>query len=799
MNQNNNITNPEHRAMAPSDQEPLAEDGPQSVTQEEDFTTISFQEFIGERLNAQDENIRSVQVSFANLSEQISAQLGALTTMLTTTKSQPATSQKITPPPATPRELSDVTAPPPARSFLNRMMPPMKVISDTASYFTGTRPTRPPPGLVNTHEIQKIRDSIPDPPLSQFMAYADDENVSDELDHAHAQADEETADAEAQVTFDRVYPSIDNRVTFSSKFRKFDEDKQVYPSEEYVTDHGLEFRDQFRKSFGREQNKAPAPVPSNPFPYRGTTTTTNIKRRDTMLGRLAEDADAITANTGVLYVRTPPRFDHIVLKKIYVEDVRVFIELVIQYQVAYKYQLPVATMLAPKVREEILAKYRQLTLTKFYQLSTDNLLKILQIECRPTTTLSFYEILKKHLKFEVAPGFRPFTSNYKLFYDELIAYKYRTLQYFELMSEDNSEAIPPITNREGGLIKLWADKVPFDYGQRVCKTIMKKVSSFSDFHTFLNHFYNLATTHFRMYEQARGLEEHFSKSTAMDSSHKASADTSGDKHASYNAAKKRIFNNHSNTNKKRYPSSSLHQVEEVPFDYDHDDPTASELHDALECDENVPYFPNDDNDQYPDSNDKEDDGPSDVQDSDGESVDAQLAELMHIAPTNNYPRFSDNKPGILSRNNLTSTPDRPNGCFQLLFNGSCKKGDKCTFPHDFKNLQRAHAFYLKQLQASKYRVSNASPAGNGGPAPMLKSFPHKLSLIEQFSDFQDASAHLPDGILQQLYFSANPEAPLFQAMFKAATLHVGDPITLHVPRVLFDTGALHGSYMSLDL
>ena len=527
-----------------------------------------------------------------------------------------------------------------------------------------------------------------------------------------------------------------------------------------------------------------------------------------MIGRLAEDADAVTAGTGLMYLRSPPRYDHIVLKRIYIEDVRLFVEAIIEYQVAHKFKLPVTTMLSPRVREEILSKYRQLTLTKFYQLSTEEILQILQLECRPTTTLSFYEMMRKHLKFELPSGYKPYTANFKIFYDELIAYKYRTLQYFELMSEDNASAIPPILNREGGLIKLWADKIPFDYGQRVCKTVTKQVPTFRDFYEFLHHFYGVAASHYRMYEESKRLEEHFIKSSNEPGKDSATSSNHNKKVAAYKAAKNRIFN------PARRPSS-FHNMEDVPESYPFDDDPSDTMffNSDFVTDDSLEAASPD-----PDPDDSVDPPPEDPPDdpgqfdSDADSVGEQLDELMYMAPNSAPSRPSHQRPPPVSdvrgkplpRSNGNNTASaKPNGCFHLLFTGSCQKGDKCSYSHDSNRLQQTHAYYLKQLLSSKYKAP--PPSNNHRPSVQkfslvedaLLSPEHLQLLLDSSADLMPTPpVELPDTLLQQLYYSSVPEASLFTAMFRPAVLHPPDAPPLDVPRVLFDTGALHASYMS---
>lgn len=56
-------------------------------------------------------------------------------------------------------------------------------------------------------------------------------------------------------------------------------------------------------------------------------------------------------------------------------------------------------------------------------------------------------------------------------------------------------------------------------------------------------------------------------------------------------------------------------------------------------------------------------------------------------------------------NNLTSTGkplDKPNGCLRILYFGTCKNGDKCTFSHESGNLTRTCMWVYNAMRKSKY-------------------------------------------------------------------------------------------------
>jgi hypothetical protein len=47
------------------------------------------------------------------------------------------------------------------------------------------------------------------------------------------------------------------------------------------------------------------------------------------------------------------------------------------------------------------------------------------------------------------------------------------MSHYNIMAEDNTDNIPPCHNKEGGLIKLFVKKVPFNYADEVLIILQK--------------------------------------------------------------------------------------------------------------------------------------------------------------------------------------------------------------------------------------------------------------------------------------------------------------------------------------
>jgi hypothetical protein len=432
----------------------------------------------------------------------------------------------------------------------------------------------------------------------------------------------------------------------------------------------------------------------------------SASRRNSILGRIVKASTQKPKKPPndprrfIQYIQTPPKYDHIKLEKLTLKSVHKFMEQILAYTTATNgLELPVATLVSQSVRDHLMSFYKGLTLDKFYGMKTSQLLTILQMESRPKSHIAFYEELKKQTPFtELPKGYVPSALNFKIFYDAYILYKTNFIQYYDLMAEENEPNIPPNKNKEGGLIKLFIDRVPFNYGQTVFRSLVRANNGkeqFRDIKDFIHKFGTVIEDHYKKYEENRTIQEHFVYSHS-----------SGSTGSSFNNGSSRFNNNRSFTNStynKFRNGSSLHHIDE------HNGNDSNE--DNPDNEDNLQH--NVDHDMIPDANQ-----PSDVDyvqqeqqsNNNTEEEDAeenhnrqmfqdQLDQLMYVdGKSNNY-----SKPQV----NNSSKNQTPLGCLQMLLHDSCKKGDKCTFTHDPIVLQRSHNYYVDLLSKSKYKPRNS--------------------------------------------------------------------------------------------
>ena len=464
--------------------------------------------------------------------------------------------------------------------------------------------------------------------------------------------------------------------------------------------------------------------------------TAHSKKRMSVLQRVAHNADK--PRHVVQYTRQPPKFDHIKLEKLTIRDIFQFIDDINEYQVAHGITLPVPTLVSHAARDLILARYSNLTMTKFYELSTSKLIHLIQQQVRPETMLAFQINLSRNCSFELPKGYKPTASNFRPFYDALLQYKAKFLRVYEIMAEDNEENIPETNNKDGGLAKIFIEKIPFEYGTRTFRTLKEK--KFKDIYVFLKKFFDSAKLHYELSKQANYMTQHFG----------------GTEYLAGNSGKPLPRPSKPNTR----------AINAIDIEEEQDAYVSSEDEQKIYIEEQIEKLQMH----------------KDEIDYNSDCIDDSLSAFSSTNPRGNL------KPG---KQVDVKKKDFPHACFQLLFYGKCQKGSKCPHSHDYASLNQAHGHYLKLLSESKYK----------SPTSILKKPPNTLNELPDESDkLADPTRILGDNLVaeieQQTYLSSMPECFLFSACHREGSILLDNGDSIPVDKALFDTGAICGSYIA---
>lgn len=264
-------------------------------------------------------------------------------------------------------------------------------------------------------------------------------------------------------------------------------------------------RDGVDESFFANQIFLGATADNAPNNQRRTQLPTQAGRRS-----LLERNVRNTANSSITLTMQAkqPAYDHIKLSSANsVTQVFTFIDEAIKYQTQYGIKLPLPSLVEEVPRDHLIASEGGMNLTQFYELEDEALFKMLTKQIRPKTPLAFYDKLVKHIDFVIPKSYKPTPSDFKLFLGALRTYRHKFLKLFEVLAADNDANIPEVKNKDGGLLKAFLDKIPFEYGKRVYQTL--KVTKFTEFHDFLKLWDAAIKKHETFHEGAVQLKECF--------------------------------------------------------------------------------------------------------------------------------------------------------------------------------------------------------------------------------------------------------------------------------------------------
>lgn len=502
--------------------------------------------------------------------------------------------------------------------------------------------------------------------------------------------------------------------------------------------------------------------------------------RESILKRIAKQSEE-PRNT-VQYTEPRPSYSHIKLTDLKVTSVKKFINQVVDYQTVYGIPLPVTNQIDEKIRETLLSRNKGLTSQKFHSLDVSSVIDLLQELIRPRTVLEFTKALERSVYFPDLPrNYTPTPVNFQLFYDAILEYKKNFLTVFEILAEHNKKHIPPLKYNDGGLLKLFVDKIPFNYGTSFIKG--KKSRTYENIYDFLRRFSKSLDKHYDTALESRSMQQNFG-GTAYFSN--AAKNTS----AHNQPPPKRFDNRSRHTAPSRQRLNFLDQS-----DIDIEDELSAALGFSAALEEESEYY--EDTSRF-----STNDLPADLVDEPPLHPVSQANSANREEPEVDVDDSAEQQLNELVAANAAARdkakgkygsgqkPEIPNGCFLMLMDGQCPRGDKCSYSHSTAMLQKTHAYVSQKLKTSKYAVQKPASLSN---IAMQEEFQLQSSL-EKYDGLYQFDPALQD-CFHQAVLHAIPEASFL------SPVHCGGNICLprsdvFIAKVLFDSGALHGSYMS---
>ena len=241
---------------------------------------------------------------------------------------------------------------------------------------------------------------------------------------------------------------------------------------------------------------------------------TKGRPRESILKELVQQSD--NPRSGVQFVETRPSDKHIRLTELTVKAVKKFADQIVEYQTVHGLVLPVSTLIDSSVRDFIIANNKGLNNYNFHLLKTPAILTLLQETIRPPTVLDFQRVLASSVEFPQEQRYqKPTAIAFRAFHDAVLVYRKNFITIFEILAENNEENIPSVNNKDGGLIKIFVDKIPYKYGDNFVKS--RKDQKYATIHDFIDDFEATLAEHYQLSKSAKSMQQFFGGSDYFDS------------------------------------------------------------------------------------------------------------------------------------------------------------------------------------------------------------------------------------------------------------------------------------------
>jgi len=552
--------------------------------------------------------------------------------------------------------------------------------------------------------------------------------------------------------------------------------------------------------------------------------------RESAIKRAIRSVD--TTINEVQVTKVQPEYDQIMLHKLDVLPFAKWSDQIVEYTNINKISLPVPTMVTQEIRNFLISHEASLTRANWTRLTAEEVFSLISGHLRPKSKLEFYNKLKENVEFQLRYKSTPTSGNFEHFYNALLLYQEEFTLVFDVLAERNEHNIPPITTKENvGLIHLFAIKIDTgSYAKNVIKTMGSE--KFDDMHDFLDRFYGIVKSHYKVSLGSKDLNEilggssyfrQAAESYAVDarkkftnsSSNYSSSNTPAKRDSTSGYNKPSSYSSNSWTpTRGSTPARSTHRLHHMLENVEDasDEETAFEQQVLVESimaaaiEKSGGYdtigvtdvVRRDDDDDVYDTQSARDKAVA-VHDYEAD-IETQLqnvndSELAMIQATAGHSRAGFGRSAPSMKSSTHSQPhgkkeSHANGCYTMLLHGECKKSD-CRFSHDMSALLKTWTQCAKLLAASKFKPHDSERR--------VSTMSHMV-IQPSSSDDIDDEENMFDPKLAELrhnmLLAAMPEVSLHSSMHREGMIFLLGDNFLTVEKALFDTGALHDSYIS---
>lgn len=429
-------------------------------------------------------------------------------------------------------------------------------------------------------------------------------------------------------------------------------------------------------------------------------------RRVSFIARQIDETSSLASQ--VQYTKRQPEHSHIVLTTLSARGVYKWHDLVQEFQIKHKCKIdPIGGTLDETTRRDLAARTNNVhTEFSIMKLDLRDLTVLLMKQIAPTCRLDFQKTLDELTTLQLPQNYKPSLMTNFMWHKAMLQYVHDYRKAYEFLTEtyddDEFDAIvPPCDHKEGGLIKLFTSKIPYQYGSRVYTNTMAS-QKFTVIHEFLNKFQIILSEHHKLLKKLAEYRLHYggtmytSLYTMARNQGRTNERQISDRQVSQSTFRRGYHQSNDDRGELNFigDESNLSQLieeeQELEFffsgleDTVEDNPENRDAGYAATSAEQFDIDYDEDDIQYPEATDE------------GNAENGVDRSILNA--------FEDLK--------LKSTDNSQLGCYKKIFTGRCTMGPKCRFSHHPSALSKTRDAIIKKLATTRFDTSDQRPAEN---------------------------------------------------------------------------------------